>query len=322
MTSHMNILFIDTVHSCLQQGLERDGHQCTNGTTWSRHEILDRIGDFHGVVLRSRVTIDQELLDKAVSLRFIARSGAGMENIDVAYALHRKVRCFNSPEGNRDAVGEHALGMLLSLMNNLFRADREVRNGIWNRESNRGTEISGKTVGLIGYGHMGSSFARRLVGFDCDVLAFDKYRKNYADPYAYEATMQQIFSKADIVSLHVPLTEETTYLADAAFFNSFEKPVWFINTARGKCTRLTDLVNAIKAGKVLGACLDVLEYEDTSFEKFDLANSDISRSDEWRFLISSDRVILSPHIAGWSVESYIKLSSVLLDKIRAAFPSS
>ncbi len=313
--SDMRVLFIDTVHPALRQGLERAGFVCVDASGWSREELLRQCGDAVGMVIRSRIRIDRELLDAAVALKFIARAGAGMESIDVPYAEAKGVRCLNSPEGNRDAVGEHALGMLLMLLNNLGRADRQVRSGEWQREANRGTELGGKTVGLIGYGNMGGAFARKLVGFDCDVLAYDKYRKNYSDPYAKESDLFELYESCDIVSLHVPLAADTEYMVNAGFLDRFRKSIVLINTARGKCVRTDDLVAAMKAGKVTGACLDVLEYEDLSFEKFDPRTAGFLDSDTWKYLAGSDRVVLSPHIAGWSFESHERISRVLLEKV-------
>ncbi|MCX6291228.1 MAG: NAD(P)-binding domain-containing protein [Bacteroidetes bacterium] len=312
----MNILFIDTVHPFLRDQLEKDGHACTDGSRMNRKEILDGVHAFDGVVIRSRMTIDKEMLDAASALKFIARAGAGMEGMDVEYAESRNVVCLNSPEGSRDAVGEHAVGMLLSLLNKLHVADREVREGKWNRESNRGTELKEKTVGIIGYGNMGSSFAEKLSGFGCKVMAYDKYKKKFSDRYAWEASMEEIFEQADILSLHVPLTDETEYLVNEEFIGRFKKNIVIINTARGKILKTSDLVSSLKNGKVTGACLDVMEYEETSFEKFSASRSQTERNDAWEFLIHSDRVVLSPHIAGWTFESHQKISEVLYDKIR------
>ncbi|MEY4595465.1 MAG: hypothetical protein RIQ47_1875 [Bacteroidota bacterium] len=316
----MRVLFVDTIHPYLWDALTADGHECIDVTSLSKHQVMDQLIGVHGVVIRSRFLLDKEFLDKAVDLRFIARSGAGMENIDVAYATTKGIHCLNSPEGNRDAVAEHALGMLLLLFNNLSRADREVRDGSWNRESNRGVELSGKTVGIIGYGNMGASFAKRLTGFNCEVLAYDPYLEKLPNTFAKKVELKELYSKADVVSLHIPLTKETEYFVDLEFLQSFEKSIWLINTSRGKCLRIADLVSAMKAGKVYGACLDVLEFEDLSFEKFDIRNSAFSESEDWAFLIKSDKVVFSPHIAGWTKESHLKLSSVLYEKIKQSCP--
>jgi D-3-phosphoglycerate dehydrogenase len=238
-----------------------------------------------------------------------------MENIDVHFAHTMGLHCLSAPEGNRDAVGEHALGMLLMLFNNLNRADKEVRQGVWRREENRGHEIQGKTVGIIGYGNMGSAFAKRLKGFDCNVLAYDKYKKNYSDEFAKESIMEEVFEKADIVSLHLPLTDETHYLANNAFFKKFKKNIYLINTARGKNVKTDDLVEQIKKGKVLGACIDVLEYESVSFEALDASKL----PEPFQYLIKSDKVILTPHIGGWTFESHEKIGKTLVEKIKVLY---
>lgn len=312
----MRILFIDEAHPLLIESLREDGHECVEVYTLDRKSILEGMKGVHGVCIRSRILLDKEFFDASPDLVFVARAGAGMESIDVNYARSKNVICLNSPEGNRDAVAEHALGMLLSLLNNLSKADKEVRNGKWIREANRGVELNGKTVGIIGYGNMGSTFARRLRGFDCSVLAYDKYLKNYGDGFVQEATMSDLFERADVVSLHVPLTPETDYLVNDSFLSGFRNSIYIINTARGKCLRISDLVSHLKSGKVKGACLDVLEYEDLSFEKFNIERAEFLRTAEWQYLISSDKVILSPHIAGWTFESLEKIAAVLLAKIR------
>jgi D-3-phosphoglycerate dehydrogenase len=317
----MRILFIDTMHPLLEEGLIAAGHECTGRYDSTYDELLKVIGDFEGIIIRSRIRLDKNFLKQADRLKFIARAGAGMESIDVKYAAERNIACLNSPEGNPDAVGEHAIGMLLSLMNNMNRADAQVRKGDWNRESNRGHELGGRTVGIIGYGNMGMAFARKLKGFDCRVLAYDKYRIDYGDEAAGESDMESIFNEADILSLHVPLTPETEYMVDDPFINRFQKNIYLVNTARGKCVRISDLVKNLKSGKIAGACLDVLEYEDTSFEKFSIG-SEMERDPDWSYLIRSDKVGLSPHIAGWTVESLQKTARVLLKKITELYPTN
>jgi len=306
----MNILFIDTVHPSLRASLEAARHLCEDGTSWTRETILERVDEYDGVVIRSRIALDKEFLQRATRLKFIARAGAGMENIDVAEANTRGIQCLNAPEGNRDAVGEQAIAMLLSLFSNLLRGDREVRAGKWRREQNRGVELQGKTVGLIGYGNTGGAFAKKLSGFDCAVLAYDKYRKEYSDAYAKEVQMEQLFKEADIVSLHVPLTPETKYLVNEAFLAKFQKEIYVLNTSRGLCLQTDALVKSMKSGKVKGACLDVIEYEDSSFEQFDFI-----LNESWKYLVESDQVVLSPHIAGWTRESNEKMAKVLFEKI-------
>jgi D-3-phosphoglycerate dehydrogenase len=305
------VLLIDTVHPVLNEILSSKGMLCDLDNTSSKEEILLKIQNYVGIVIRSRFKIDKDFLDKAKHLKFIARAGAGMENIDVAYAESLGIKCLHAPEGNRDAVGEHALGMLLMLFNNLKRADSEVRKGIWKREENRGYELKSKTVGIIGYGNMGSAFAQRLIGFDVNILAYDKYKTKFGSQYVNESTLEEIFEKSDVVSLHVPLTEETKYMVNSAFLNSFKKPIYLINTARGKVLNTADLVQAIFNKKVLGACLDVLEYESISFENIDSEKL----PEPFKYLINSDKVILSPHIAGWTFESHVKISEVLAEKI-------
>ncbi len=315
------VLFLDTVHPVLEERLIAQGFVCEHDLTSSKQEIEVKITDYFGVVIRSRLTLDQTFLDKAINLKFIARSGAGLENIDVLFAKQKGIKVFNSPEGNRDAVGEHAIGMLLMLFNQLKKGDVEVRKGIWDREGNRGLELAKKTVGIIGYGNMGSSFAKKLSGFDCKVIAYDKYKKDFgieagnrkseARDVIKEVSLEQIKAESDIISIHLPFTPETRYYVNADFINSCKKPFYLINTARGNHVKIVDLVQALKSGKVLGACLDVLEYESKSFENIKTGGL----PEEFNYLSNSDKVILSPHVAGWTIESYVKLSTFLADKI-------
>jgi len=304
------VLFIDSVHPLVRELLSEAGFVCDFFPDFKRSDFLAIVDQYAGIIIRSKIAIDIELINCATRLKFIGRLGAGMENIDVGYAESRGIRCLNSPEGNRDAVGEHTLGLLLSLLNHIGRADRQVRNGIWLREENRGTEIKGKTVGIIGYGNMGSAFAARLQGFGAQVISWDKYKTNYTDGNTRETSLEKLFELTDILSLHVPLTEETTWMADDAFFQQFKKNIWLINTARGKVVRTSDLVKNLESGKVLGAALDVLEYEDSSFETISG-----SMPPELAYLAGSDRVVLTPHIAGWTRESNEKLARVLVGKI-------
>lgn len=306
------VLFADTVHPIFMQELDRSGFKCIDGSALSVEEILANISDYEGMVIRSRFKVDKSFLDKAVgNLKFIARAGSGMENIDVDYAEKKGIKCLSAPEGNRDAVAEHAMAMLLSLLTNLYRADREVRQGIWKREENRGTELMFKTVGVIGYGNTGREMAVRLSGFRMMTLAYDKYKKGFSNDYATECDMDGIFQEADIVSLHLPLTKETEYLVDKKFLDKFHKPIYLINTSRGKIVKTDDLVEAIEKGKVLGACLDVLEYEKLSFENLE----DEKLPASFKYLAKSEKVILSPHIAGWTHESNERISHVLIEKI-------
>jgi D-3-phosphoglycerate dehydrogenase / 2-oxoglutarate reductase len=312
----MTILFLDTAHPVLIESLRADGHTCTEGYSWSREKILASMTGVNGICIRSRIFLDKEFLDASPDLKFIARAGAGMESIDVNYAKQKGIVCLNSPEGNRVAVGEHAAGMLLSLFNNLNKTDHQVRAGRWIREENRGVELSGKTVGIIGYGNMGSAFAKCLSGFGCTVLAYDKYLNSSRDINARLTSMEELFDQSDIISLHIPLTQETEYLVNDAFLNSFKKNIYVVNTARGKCIRISDLVKNLKTGKVKGACLDVLEYEDLSFEKFSITGAGLLENADWQYLISAENVLFSPHIAGWTFESLEKIALVLLEKIR------
>ena len=311
----MKILFIDTCHPLLFESLIAEGHHCLEGYNLSYEEVSKMMPELDGIIIRSRIQLDKEILEKTENLLFIARAGAGMESIDVGFAESKNIKCINSPEGNRDAVGEHATGMLLSLMNNLNRADQQVRRGEWFREENRGHELQGKTIGLIGFGNMGSTFASKLLGFDCRILAYDKYKKGFGNTLVKESSMQEIFNEAEILSIHVPLTDETEYFIDDSLLNSFKKKIYFINTSRGKCVRTDDLVKNIKTGKILGACLDVIEYEDLSFEKF-MGQNGFFENTSWQFLIKSEKIILSPHIAGWTFESNEKIAKTLLRKIR------
>jgi D-3-phosphoglycerate dehydrogenase len=305
------ILFIDSVHPLIREELTGMGFQCDLFPDYKRPEFLSIADQYIGMIIRSKINLDKEFLDRAAKLKFIGRVGAGMESIDVDYATSKGIRCLNSPEGNRDAVGEHSLGMLLSLMNNLNRADHQVRTGTWNREGNRGMEVKGKTVGIIGYGNMGSAFAQRLKGFDATVISYDKYKMGYSDGNTRETTLEEVFEKSDILSLHVPLTAETTFMVNDAFLLKFRKNIWLINTSRGPVLKTADLVKHIKSGKVKGAALDVLEYEDASFEMISG-----KMPEELEFLMKSDKVILTPHIAGWTQESNVRLAQVLVEKIR------
>ena len=307
----MKILFIDTVHPFLKEQLEKLNYICDTAYKKSKSEIEQIIYNYDGIIIRSRFKIDQKFIDKADNLKFIGRAGSGLENINLTYAENKEIKCYNAAEGNRNAVAEHALGMLLSLFNNLTICDSQVRNRIWERESNRGIEISGKTIAIIGYGNNGSALAEALQGFKVKILAFDKYLKKYP----YQSDMQTIHKEADIVSLNIPLTKETLNLVNNNFINRFEKKFYLINTSRGKCVNTKDLVSALKKDKIKGACLDVLEYEDKSFEKLNKNRLNT----EMDYLIKSKKTILSPHVAGWSVESKYRIAEILLRKITSDF---
>jgi D-3-phosphoglycerate dehydrogenase / 2-oxoglutarate reductase len=305
------LLLVDSVHPIIREAFENRGWECCFFTDFKRPDYERIIGDYDGIIIRSKITLDKDILAKAKKLTFIGRVGAGMESIDVAYAEAQGIACFNSPEGSRDAVGEHCVGLLLNLFRNISKADLQIRNGEWLREQNRGIEIKGKTVGIIGYGNMGSAFAQKISGFGAKVLAYDKYKSNYSDAFVTETDMESIFRETDILSFHVPLTEETTFLFNKAYLRNFKKDIFLINAARGKNVNTSDLVEALDSGRVLGAALDVLEYEESSFEQL---NKD-KLPKAFQYLIRSDKVVLSSHIAGWTNESKIKLAQVLVDKI-------
>ena len=307
----MKILHLDTNHPILIEKLTKAGFTNDENYTSSEREIKRVISNYDGIVIRSRFNIDRNFLDAASQLKFIARVGAGLESIDEKYAQERGVSLISAPEGNRNAVGEHTLGMILSLFNKLNKADHEVRNGIWERERNRGTELDGKVVGIIGYGNMGKAFAKKLKGFDCKVI-FHDIKKNIGDDNAAQVSLEVLQETADIVSLHTPWTPLTNNMVNITFIEKFQKPFWFINTSRGNCAVTADLVSALKTGRLLGAGLDVLEYEKDSFESlFDLDEVPAALQE----LMKLDNVLLSPHIAGWTIESKLKLANVIADKI-------
>ena len=307
------VLFLDTVHSHLHDQLTELGYVCVDCTSSSKQDIVHELKTAHGIVIRSRFRMDASILDQAPLLKWIARSGAGMENIDLAYCAARDIQLFNAPEGNRNAVAEQALGMLLTLFNNVIRGNQEVRKGIWDREGNRGIELEGKTVGIIGFGNNGSQFAQVLSGFDCSILAYDKYKSGYGNDRVQELGLDQLLEQSDIISLHIPETDETRFMFDAGFINLAKKPFYVINLSRGKIINTNDLVDGLKSGKVLGACLDVLEYEKSSFENIEFDKL----PEAFKYLIDSEKVVLTPHVGGWTKESYYKLSKVLADKIRS-----
>ncbi|MEO9531136.1 MAG: NAD(P)-dependent oxidoreductase [Crocinitomicaceae bacterium] len=312
----MKVAFLDTVHAVLEEGLIELGHHCVDFTRTSKEEIIATINEFEGIVVRSRFPIDQDFLTHCTSLKFIARSGAGMENIDIDFCENRNIQLFNAPEGNRNAVAEHALGMLLSLFNKLNTADAEVRLGKWDREGNRGIELDGKKVGLIGFGNNGSAFAKKLLGFEVEINAYDKYKKGFGSDQVDEVGFESL-KACDVISLHIPQNDETKWMIDAEFIAQMEHPFYLINLSRGKIVKTKDLLDGLNSGKVLGACLDVLEYEKASFE--DMFKDGVNP--DFKELIASNKVLLSPHVGGWTHESYYKLSLVLLEKIKEAFHS-
>jgi len=305
------VIFIDSVHEILWERLTKSGWVCDDQTKSKPDEILRNLTNYSGIVIRSRFRLTEKILSTLPNLKFIARAVSGLENIDTKFCQKKNIRVFSSPEGNRDAVAEHTLGMLLMLQNNLKRADSEVRDGVWRRAENRGYELKGKTIGLIGYGIMGKALAQRLSGFETKIIAFDKYKINYSDSITDEVSLEILLEESDIISVHTNYLPDNKYIVDANFINKVKKSFILINTARGFNVNTKELVVGLKSGKVLGACLDVLEYESNSFESV----SQLQNCSELEYLKQSTNVILSPHIAGWSHESYFKLSNILAEKI-------
>ena len=317
----MKILHLDTNHALLINQLNILGFINHEDYLASKSDIEAKIELYDGIIIRSRFSIDKKFIDKAANLKFIARVGAGLENIDVDYAISKGIKLISAPEGNRNAVGEHTLGMLLSLFNKLNKANREVREGKWQREANRGIELDGKTVGLIGYGNMGKAFAKKLKGFDVQVICYD-IKPNVGDNNCKQVSLEELQSKADVLSLHTPQTPHTIGMVNHKFISTFKKPFWLINTARGKSVVTKDLVTALKSGKILGAGLDVLEYEKSSFENIissEVEKSNIENESPLKQLITFDNVLLTPHIAGWTSESKEKLAQTIVDKIKENF---
>ncbi|MCY1663722.1 2-hydroxyacid dehydrogenase [Chryseobacterium sp. SL1] len=308
----MRILLLDKNHPLITEQLLAKNFILEEDFSSSYDEVCAKIEKYDGIIIRSRIPLDKNFLEKAKNLKFIARVGAGMENIDIPFAEKQGIQLINSPEGNRDSVAEHVVGMLLILMNRLFIASQEVKNGIWLREENRGDELLGKTVGLIGYGNMGKATAKRLSGFGCRVI-FHDILPDLSDEFATQVSLEELKERAEVVSLHIPLTEQTYYLVDGLFISEMKNNFYFVNTARGKNIETKSLVEALKAGKVKGACLDVLEYEKSSFENLETENEDL------QYLLESEKVIVTPHIAGWTVQSKEKLAQVIVDKIVAQF---
>lgn len=309
---NIRILHLDSNHSILATTLEEANFINDFDFTSSKQEVLQKIHLYHGIVIRSRFRIDAQFLQSATNLQFIARVGAGLENIDHDCAHKLSIKLIAAPEGNQNAVGEHALAMILSLFNNLNTADKEIRAGYWRREENRGHELDGKTVGIIGYGHMGKSFAKKLRGFDVNVLCYD-ILKDVGDENARQTSLVELQAKADVLSLHLPFTEATNKMVNTQFIEAFQNNFWLINTSRGKNVVTSDLVSALRSGKILGAGLDVLEFEKSSFENmFD--ESDLPEA--MVQLLELENVVLTPHIAGWTFESHQKLAKVIAHKIK------
>ena len=305
----MRILHLDENHPILVEQLAVLGFENIVDTQSSKEVIVQDIAQYHGLVIRSRFPIDKPFLQKAKNLRFVARVGSGLENIDVNAAATMNIAVLAAPEGNSPSVGEHSLGMLLSLLNKLPQGNKEVRTGKWQREANRGEELGGKTIGIIGYGYTGKQFARKLAGFDVKVLCHDILH-DVGDAYAKQVPLKTIHDQADVVSIHLPLNERTQQYVNHVFIENMKKSFWLINTARGNQVVIEHLVNGLKANKVKGACLDVLDIETAAFDL------NIEQTDDWQFLTASNRVILSPHVAGWTTQSHLRLSEVILFKIK------
>ncbi|WP_284463331.1 2-hydroxyacid dehydrogenase [Chryseobacterium sp.] len=307
----MKILLLDKNHPLITEQLLAQNFILEEDFTSSYDEVCQKIENYDGIIIRSRIPLDKNFLEQGKNLKFIARVGAGMENIDIPAAEALGIQLINSPEGNRDSVAEHVVGMLLVIMNRLFIASQEVKNGIWKREENRGDELLGKTVGLIGYGNMGKATAKRLSGFGCKVI-FHDILPGLSDEFATQVTLDELKQSAEVLSLHIPLTSETHYLVDKTFISEMKNDFYFVNTARGKNVETKSLVEALKMGKVKGVCLDVLEYEKSSFENLEIENEDL------KYLLESEKAIVTPHIAGWTHQSKEKLAQFIVDKIVAS----
>ncbi len=308
----MKILIIDKMHKSIIPMLEKKGHEVTYSPKITRLEIMDQVSEYDGLIIRSKTPMDKELLEKATRLKFIGRAGAGLDQIDLDYMVSRRIKLFHAAKGNRDAVAEHAIGMLLALFNNLKKSDTEVRKGIWDREGNRGHELMGKTVGIMGFGNMGKSFASRLQGFGVTIYAYDKYKMNFGSGSVKEVIWEKLKAEAEVLSIHVPLTAETRNFFTIKELESFANPFWIINTARGEVISFKTLNEALDRGILLGAVLDVLENE--NFQKFTE-----EQKEEFQKLASRDNVLFTPHVAGWTFESYEKINKVLVEKITKAF---
>ena len=303
----MKVILLDMVDDLLISKLEFNGIKCELKNLVAKNDLMKIINGYDGIIIRSRFKIDKDFLDQCTNLKFIARAGSGMENIDVKYAESKGIKCFNSAAGNAQAVAEHALSMLLNLFNKISIANNQVKNGIWKREQNRGIELRGKTIGIIGFGNNGSAFARVLKGFDLRILSYDKYLKKYD----FQSSMQEIFKYADIISINIPLNFETQNIVNKDFIKNCKNPFYLINTSRGKCVKNSAIVEALREKKILGACLDVIENEEISFENILLNKEDKNL----KYLLESNKTILTPHIAGWTKESKIKISNIILEKI-------
>jgi D-3-phosphoglycerate dehydrogenase len=311
----MKVLFIDDTHPILYSIFEEKEWEVIVKNKASKEELASELHLYQGIIVRSRFILDKEFIEKGTNLKFIGRPGAGLENIDIEFAKKQGIKVFRSPEGNRDSVAEHGIGMILSLFNKLQKCNTEVKNGIWDRLSNRGEELMGKTVGLIGYGVMGKAMAQRLSGFGVTCITYDKYLTNYGDKNAKAVSLEELYERSEVVSLHTPLTEETKGMINEDYLSKFKNPIYFLNTARGQSVVLNDLVKLLKNGEILGACLDVLEYEKTSFESMFNEN----KTEAFEYLANAKNVILSPHVAGWTHQSNVKIAQFLGEKITKEF---
>ena len=309
----MRVALLDDFSPLIQQTLSNWNWQVINGQNWSLKDYKKNASQLEGIIIRSKFPLSKEHLLMAKKLKFIGRPGSGLENIDLKYCKENNIEVFRSPEGNRDALAEHTLGMLLSLFNHLNIVDIEVRNNIWEREKNRGTELKGKVMAIIGYGYMGKAFAQRLMGFEMEVIAYDKYISGFGNSHVEEVSLEEVFQRADIVSLHTPLSTETIGMMNSSLFEKFKKPIVVINTARGKSLVVEDLIDSLNSKRIIGACLDVLDIESSNF------NLNKATSQSFEKLKKFNNVILSPHIAGWSYESKEKMAQVILEKIRQNF---
>lgn len=305
------ILFVDETHLYLPERLTALGFECDFQFQTPKSAIAETLHHYYGLVCKSRFSIDRDWILRGTNLRFIARAGVGVEHIDVAFAERCGISVLTSPEGSRDTVAEHTVALLLGVMNNLMRADRQIRAGRWIRKPNTGVELQGKVVGILGYGNMGQAFARRLLGFGCRVMAYDKYKVDYGDQYAEAASLEKLWADSDILSIHIPYSAENHYFVDGNFIRKFHKNIWLLNTARGAVLHTAELVELLQRGKVKGAALDVLEYEEGSFEKFEIDPTNVVL----QMLLEADNVVLTPHIAGWSEESHLGHARVLAEKI-------
>ena len=309
----MKVVLLDDFHPLINETLLKWGFEVIDGKGFNPTDLTS-VKNLDGIFIRSSIPLNKSIISQLVSLKFIARPGAGLENIDIEYCKEVNISVFRSPEGNRDALAEHTMGMILSLINKINTSNIEVRDGVWLREANRGIELKGKVFAIIGYGYMGEALAKRLKGFDLTVVAYDKYKTNFSSKYVEEVSMDYIYKNADFVSLHTPLTPETKDLVNTSFINLFNKPFFLINTARGHSVKVVDLTEALENQKIIGACLDVLEFESTSFEKFSYADNP-----KFKSLVKFKNVLLTPHIAGWTVESKEKMAQVILNKIQDKF---